>query len=61
MKSINGFPRCAQLEHMTPAERTIYDAVVLIEGLGADVRLTRAQTLLCEARELVAAWVDEQP
>jgi hypothetical protein len=54
-------PRRIQIENFTPAERAIYDAVHVVESVGADVRLTRAVMLLQEARSLVADYVDGVP
>lgn len=51
-------PRRIQLEHMTPAERAIYDAVQVVEGAGCDARLTEAVILLQKARDMVADFVD---
>lgn len=53
-------PRRIQLDKMTPAEKAIYEAGLLIEKMGADERLTTAQTKLWEARNLVADFVDSQ-
>lgn len=54
-------PRRIQLEKFTPAEKAIYDALQVVESVGADVRLTRAVNLLQEARNLVADYVDGVP
>ena len=43
---------------MTPAERAIYDAMVAVENLQADKRLSASVTLLETARMLVADFVD---
>lgn len=51
-------PRRIQLEKMTPVERQIRDAMIAVESLGADVRLTDAVILLQQARERVADFVD---
>ena len=42
----------------TPAERAIYDAVQVVETVGADLRLTDAVRYLDLARRSVAAFVD---
>lgn len=52
-------PRRIRLDLVTDAERLIYEATSAIEAMRADVRLTKAQTLLYEARMLVADVVDE--
>lgn len=49
------------LQKMTVAEKTITEAVWEIEKMGADERLTKAQTLLGEARDLVADVVEGVP
>lgn len=51
-------PRRISLDQMTPAEKAIYAAVQIVEGMGADVRLTHAVVHLSEARECVANFVD---
>lgn len=51
-------PRRCQLEHMTPAERAIYDAMGVVEAAGCDVQLTEAVNLLQKARDRVADFVD---
>jgi hypothetical protein len=53
-------PRRIQLDLMTPAEKSIYDACLEVEKVGADERLTKAVVMLSEARNLVADYVDEQ-
>lgn len=50
--------RRARLDLNTPAERAVYDAMLEVEKLPADVRLTEAVTLLGKARDLVADYVD---
>jgi hypothetical protein len=52
------FPRKFCLDKLTPAEKAIYDAGLLIEAMPADVRLTNAQMKLQEARDLVADYID---
>lgn len=51
-------PRRIQLEKLTPAERAIRDAVIEVERVGADVRLTEAVILLQHARDKVADYID---
>lgn len=53
------FPRRYRLDLMTPAERTIFDAIQQIELLGADVKLTNAQVLLTDAKNLVSDYIDQ--
>lgn len=54
-------PRRIQADKFTPAERAIADAQYAVEAMPPDVRLTRAGTLLQEARDLVADFVDHGP
>jgi hypothetical protein len=49
-----------RLDLMKPAEKAIYDAMQELEKVGADVRLTRASTLLQEAKNLISDFLDEQ-
>lgn len=51
-------PRRIRIDKLTPAELAIRNAVVLIEEMPADVRLSEAQTLLQQARDKVADFVD---
>ncbi len=51
-------PRRIRLDQMTTAELAIFNAVQLVEEMGADVRLTNAVNLLARAREQVADFVD---
>ncbi len=60
MKTENGIPRRIQLDLITPAELAIHNAMQEVEKLGANSRLTEAVTLLQEAKNAVADFVDEQ-
>jgi hypothetical protein len=51
-------PRRCQMEHWTPAERAIYDAMQAVEAMPADTRLTSAVIKLGDAQNLVADFVD---
>ena len=51
-------PRRARIDRWVPAEQAIQDAVEAVEALPADERLTKAVTLLGEARHAVADYVD---
>lgn len=53
-------PRRANIDKLVPAERAIYDAMIAVEAMGADERLTRAVTLLGDAMNAVADYVDGQ-
>lgn len=52
-------PRRNRLDQNVPAEKAIRDAIHAVEDLGADERLTFAVTLLGEALNSVADYVDE--
>ncbi|MES2379729.1 MAG: hypothetical protein V4538_01720 [Bacteroidota bacterium] len=54
-------PRRAKLYMLTTPEKAIYNAVMEVEKIGADVRLTNAVNLLQQAKELVADFVDDVP
>jgi hypothetical protein len=47
-----------RLDKMTPAELAIREAVQAVEELPADPRLTKAVTLLGEAQDEVADYID---
>ena len=49
--------RC-DLNRLTTAERAIYDAMIAVEALPGDARLTNAVTQLAAARAHVADFVD---
>ncbi len=55
----NEIPRRIILDQNTPAELAIYNAMQVVEELGADVKLTDAIILLDKAKNLVADYVDE--
>lgn len=50
--------RRSRIDLMTPVERKIREAVLAVEALGADVRLTAAVNCLEQARSRVADFVD---
>ena len=52
--------RRARLDLNTPAEVAIFEAIVEIEKMTADVNLTTAQRLLSEAKDLVSDYVDNE-
>lgn len=58
MSEINNIPRRVDLNRYTPAEKAIYDAILAVEAIGADVRLTDAVKLLTDAKNKVADYVD---
>jgi hypothetical protein len=45
---------------MTTAEKAIYNAVVEVEKVGADEKLTEAVSLLEKARNLVADFIENK-
>lgn len=53
-----GVPRRVCVDLLTPAEEAIRQAVLAVEALPADVRLTNAVILLGRAQESVADYVD---
>ena len=55
---MSDLPRRCRIDLFTPAERAIYDAMQAVEAAGADVRLTDAVSLLQDARDAVADYVD---
>lgn len=52
-------PRRNRVDQMFPAELAIREAVLAVERLGADVKLTEAVILLQQAKDKVADYVDE--
>ena len=54
----NQIPRRCRLNLLTTEEYAIRNAIVLVERLGADPRLTDAVVLLQQARDKVADYVD---
>lgn len=55
----NDYKRRNRLDLMCPAEVAIYNAMVELEKIGADRRLTAASIKLQEARTLVADFIDD--
>lgn len=51
-------PRRIFIDKMTPAELAIRNAVIEVEKMGADTRLTDAVVLLTKAQARVADFVD---
>ena len=52
------FPRRNRIDLFTPAEKAIYDALLEVEKMPADTRLTESTILLNKAREKVADFID---
>lgn len=50
----DGFPTRADMQHWSPAERAIFDAVQVVELAGGSPALTDAVNLLQKARDRVA-------
>lgn len=61
MTAPDGFPRRSCLWLMTPAEKIMQKALIEVEGMGADIRLTEAVVLLQKAQRQVADFVDGEP
>ncbi len=59
MSEIDKFARRSDINRNTTAELACRAAIVAIESLAADPRLTKAQCLIDEARSLVADYVDD--
>lgn len=53
------FPRRNRIDLMTAAELAIRNAVIEVEKVGADIKLTEAVMLLTQAQDKVADYVDE--
>lgn len=56
--SSDGRPRRGNMLLWTPAEKAIYDTMQLVEDAGAHPFLTEAVTLLSQARDKVADFVE---
>lgn len=54
----NTIPRRSRLDLNQPAELAIYEAMLAVEKMPADTRLTHAVIKLQEARDLVADFID---
>jgi len=59
MEIIDGFPRRNRLDLNTPAELAIYNAMGEVEKCGASVMLTKAVTLLQEAKDALADHIEQ--
>lgn len=53
-------PRRNMIPEWCEAEKLIQDAIWAIEKMGADTRLTDAQTMLSQAKDKVSDYYDEQ-
>jgi hypothetical protein len=58
MDNKNIIPRRAKMYEWSDAEKAIFDAVQVVETMPADVRLTEAVTLLAQAQNKVADYID---
>lgn len=58
MENKNEMARRSCLWKFVPAEKAIYDAIEIVEHMGADVLLTDAQCLLQQAQQKVADYID---
>jgi hypothetical protein len=61
MNAMDEIPRRAYLDKMVPAELKIRDAMLAVEAMPADVRLTDAVVLLEQASTKVSDYVDSLP
>lgn len=57
-RTLEGIPRRACIDLMVPAQLAIREAMLAVERMPADVRLTRAVVLLGEASTAVSDFVD---
>lgn len=55
---MNEIPRRSRIDLMTPAELAIRNALMAVEDVGADIRLTQAVTLLSAAQTRLADFID---
>ena len=53
------FPRRINLSLNHSAELAIHNAMCEVEKVGADEKLTKAVTLLAEAKDLVSDYIDQ--
>lgn len=60
LNSMSKFSRKNKLYLNVKAELTIHDAMVEVECLGADIRLTEVISLLSKAKSLLADYIDEK-
>lgn len=58
---IDEWPRRSRVDYWSPSEHAICAAMLVVEGVGADVLLTEAVNLLHEAQERVADYIESQP
>lgn len=56
----DNIPRRIRIDLLSPAETAIRNAMLAVEDMAADPLLTEAVTLLGQAREKVADYVDKQ-
>lgn len=51
-------PRRCYIDKLTPAEKAIYDAIVEVEKVWADARLTEVSSMLSRAKDLLSDFID---
>ncbi len=61
MENKNEVPRRIRLDLNEPAELAIYEAMMAVEKMPGDIRLTHAGIKLQEAKNLVADYIDNVP
>ena len=58
---MNKIPRRIDINRYVPAETAIREAILRVEEMPADVRLTDAVVLLSRAKDKVADFIDAAP
>ena len=58
---MNKIPRRIDINRYVPAETAIREAILRVEAMPADVRLTDAVVLLSRAKDKVADFIDAAP
>lgn len=53
-------PRRCFIDKLTPGEKAIYDAIVEVEKIPGDVRLTEVSAMLARAKDLLSDFIDNQ-
>lgn len=60
MRSEEKIPRRIRLDLYSPVELAIYNVMIMIEKMPADIKLTLAGQKLMEAKNLVADFIDNE-
>jgi len=56
---MENFPRRNQLDKCQPSELAIFKAIVEVEKMPADEKLTEAVILLSKAKDIVSDFIDQ--